>query len=203
MKSLNPADVGLMDSVFSGYLNLLPRIGSNCGDLFIGKPAIPMVKPIVVSAFDRCIFVVVRFCAKAKVIRINALRIVANVHNNHSVRNFAIPFFVREAMRSNGFFSGQKNYPIPIGISSPHPKPTGVGFFDSCLENVIRRCFRIAIKCAGISSKIVMLSAKFSCDRFFSANNARKLFAVGNVTHINTPKVVSNRGIICLIHGGV
>ena len=136
------AILSALDSGNMRRINLVPY-GENAVTFFalsyflyllIRKSAVPMVKAIIMAALYRCIGVV--FCnrAKSQVSRIDARWIVANVHYNHSFRNFANEKFVNVAMglRSLSVLASASSYHAitKFGVVSS-PQPAGTSFFDS------------------------------------------------------------------------
>jgi len=196
------ADMRLMNSIFIGYFNLFSWVVLNSFNLFVGKFAVPMIKSIVVSALNACVFVVVCLCSKLKMIWINARRVVAFVHNDHSFWNRAIDKFKHIAMCSYRDFAGEKKNAVSVSVLCPRPLPTSrVKFFVFIMENIIRPNDRKLVKSALASHLVVMCSAKFSSYCLGITKNALDK-TLRLISHFILP-VKSNGPIIFLSHGGV
>lgn len=200
--AFNPANVGWMNSIMKGYFCLLPMVCTYGYHICIREPSIPMVKPVVMAAFNRCVFVIVGLCSQSKVFWINAWRIIASVKNHHAIRDFANPQFVSESVSANWLFSWHQNNAISITVLGSAPKPTSICLFYACLKNVCWACLGIVLKRPIFAKLNIVWPAKFSCDRVSPANDTRQLFAESNVAHFQPPYKCGNH-IICHFHGGV
>lgn len=202
MPTFNPADVGLMNSVFSCYFRLFSLVTPNGFNLFVRQPSVPMVKSIVMPALNTCVFVIVCLCSKLEMIWINARRVVALVHNDHSFWNRAIDKLKHVAMRSYGFFSGKQENSVSVSVFCPRPLPTtGFKFFVFIMENIIRPNYRKLMQSFSIPHAVVMVAAKFSSYCFGITKNALDK-TLRLISHFILP-VKSNGPIIFLSHGGV
>lgn len=197
---LDPADVGGVNSVFFGDVNLPSRVGLDCGNLLIRQLASPVGKSIIVPAFFCSIFVVVIFCSKLKMVWINARRVVALVHNDHSFWNRAIDKFKHVTMCSYWFFAGKKENSVPVSVLCSRPLPTSrVKFFVLIMENIIRPNYRKLMQSFSIPHAVVMVAAKLSSYCFGITKNALDK-TLGLVSH-NRLLVGSGDHSICLFDG--
>ena len=101
-------------------------------DLFVGKPAVPMVKPVMMATLNRCIFVIFRNSANPQMIWVYARRIVTFVHDNFPVRYRPDKSLVNVSMRGDALFLSQMvadcDNPISGRIFIANPKPASFSF---------------------------------------------------------------------------
>lgn len=168
-----------------GFARLIT--GTDRGNVSVRKPAVPMVKPVVVSSFARRIRIVFGFGADAKVRRINTRWVVANVHNDFAFRDRFNVKLIRVPMRSNRLFAGKKKDAVTILVSVCHPFPASIALFKTVFKNILRLYRRIIIQTIRGSSAGVTSTAQFSCNRFFGPTlNARNL-GFGLICHRAPP----------------
>lgn len=168
------ANMWLRNAVSFGENRLRFFAVSYGSDLRVRQLGSEMVKPVVMTTLLSCIFVVVVLGSYAKMLWVNARRVVASVHNYLPFRNLLTSkVFIRKSVRSDGDFAGKKNDPVPVVILSSRPQPAGSGFLDSSLKYVAWPWNWELFNSAFISLLVVTRSAKFAGGYVFAtANNA-------------------------------
>lgn len=108
-------------------------------NIVVCQSSIPVIKSIVMSSLDSCIFIVVIFRAHAKMLWIHTRRIVACMHDNLSFWNFTDEFFITKPMRSHGTLTRQQQYAIAVIVSRaiPNPTPRWMHVISGC-KNIMR-----------------------------------------------------------------
>lgn len=92
---------------------------------------------------------------------IAALRIIANVHNNHPLRNFKTgEKFVRIAVSADLFAAIHANETIPETVRGSFPYPAAIAFLDFCFERFIECCQRKFVQTVKATHRCVMLFTK-------------------------------------------
>jgi len=194
----NSGYMGLTDSIcFSqGCVSFIAS--PNGRNLPIGKLAVPVFKAIIMTALYACIGIILRLCSNAKMIWVDAWRIIARVHDYLANWDWPNKIFIGISVGADRNFSRHEENAIPVPIFSPTPNPAGLSFFDPVKENIGRAKDGELIQSPSIPHFIVARAAEFSPNRVPSvAKNAWD----------NTPNLVCHMAsykshIICHNHGG-
>lgn len=157
--------MALANSVLSSQFPLRLFARSNCADIIIRQPTFPMVKAVVMAMFDTCVFVIVILRSYAKMLWIDARRIVAGVHNYLSGRDSSDEIFVGISMGSDLSFAWHQKNSIAIGIGRSSPKPACGRFSYAPLKHIFMRQHREFIKRVIPGVPLVTRSAQFSANR--------------------------------------
>lgn len=165
----------LVNSKFLTKSRLCFGAGPDFNDLFRGKFAIPMIKPVMVASFGSGICVVLSFGAYSKVSRIDARRVIANVHDNFAFRNRGDKVFVRIPMSANRLFAGKQKDSITNLVFGSFPFPAAITFIKALFKNIfIGKDCVICNSFASVKSGVTS-ATKFASDSFcMSTNSARK-----------------------------
>jgi hypothetical protein len=175
MPAANFGDMRLRYAVHTSQYAIAFIAGANSVNSGIVKPAVPMVKTVVVPALFRSVGIVLGFSSNAQMSRIDTRRVVANVHDDFSFRDWAYKVFIRIPMGAYWLFARKKEDPVSTMVFGPSPQPTVVAFFKSLLKNVCWfEQFKI-MQTAVLSQSAIASAAQFSSNRFFvTTNNTRK-----------------------------
>lgn len=196
--ALNPRYMGLANSVSFSENALSVIASSNFSDISVRKSAIPMVKSVIVPSPVRRVPVVFRLCSNAKMARIYARRIIANVHNYFPVRDGANKKFIGITVRANRTFTRHQKNAISGVVFCASPKPTSCCFFNAIFKNILRAKNAVCRQISVISGAVVTRSAKPSGNACrFPAIDAKK-FSLNLVCHETLRKW---KLIICYNHG--
>ena len=179
-------DVGLINLISLGKYRLRLFAFSNSENLRHGKSAVPMIKSVVMPVLYSCISIVFSNRSKAKMLRIDARRVIAGVHNNHPFGNFADKQSVDVSMSLRSFpvsaSSGSDNSisvcgvvasPEPAGRSFAHPilygnwsKDSFVSCKPSCAAfRHIAQLAQIAAECWLLAKHAFLLMLFHGCAR--------------------------------------
>jgi hypothetical protein len=165
--------------------------GTDCGNVSVGKSAVPMVKSVVVPSFTRRIRIVFGFGANAKVGGVNARRVVANVHDDFVIGNRPDVKLIRVPMGANGFFTGKKKDAVTTMVVRSFPFPTAVAFLKALFKNIVRGKQWVLMQTVRSSSAVIAPTTQLAANSFFGPTlNAGKL-GFGFVGHKNPPMTCS------------
>ena len=175
MPTTNLRDMRLRYPVHTGQNAIALSAGADSVNSSIGKPAVPMVKPVVVPAFFRSIRIVFGFGSNAQMCGVDTRRVVAGVHDDLALGDRADKVFIRIPVSAYRLFIWKKKDAVSTMVFSPNPQPTIVSFFKSLFKNV---CWFEKFKTrqtALLSQSAIASAAQFSRNRFFvTTNNTRK-----------------------------
>jgi hypothetical protein len=125
-----------------------------------------------VASFALRVAVIVSARPKTKVVRVDALRIVARVHDNQSVRNRTFVKLIRMTMGAYRLLAWEKKNSVPIFVSVTKPKPTRACLFDALQKNIRWPKKPEMTQGAIATPLVIMLLAKLSSNGVFAAINA-------------------------------
>lgn len=157
--------------------------GADGGNVSVGQPAVPMVKTFIGSVFPCRICIVFGFGADAKVGRIDARRVVANVHDDLVIGNWPDIKLIRVSMGANGLFAGKKKDAVTAMVMRSLPFPTTVAFLKALFKNIVGRKQWVLMQAVRGSSAVVTLAAQFAPHGFFGFTKNAIKRGFGLVSH--------------------
>jgi hypothetical protein len=189
MTRLNPRYVGLADAVFARQRGLRFRGRPNVFDVLIGNAPVPMSGSALGSAPSGGVGVVVGLCAKLKMRRINAWRVIASVPDDKAIRDWAFEKLVRVPVRADGLSAGEQENSITVCVFAALPEPASIGFFDAAFKNIFRAKNWMLVNSSSPVQSGVARSAKLSCDRrsAWMTNAIQNVFRL--ISHLASPFV--------------
>lgn len=179
-------------------LNFIAR--ANIGNIGICQSAIPMTKTVIMAALYGGVSVIFCLCSYAQMCRVNARRIVANVHNYFSKRYF-FPGkkFIRISVRSYLSFTRQQKNTISVSVFCSSPKPTSGCFFYSGFKNIGWAKLGKLMQRSVLVRSLVTRPAKFSPYGRGSITNNANNCSFRLISHFN---ILNGTSSIYLINGG-
>lgn len=190
-------NMGLADPVFLGKFGLFLGAGADFQNVCIRQFPIPMVQAVVVAALNRCVFVVVVACSKAKMFWVHARRIVASVQNYLPFRDLANKHLVGKTVSPNGALARKKNDSVPVSVLCSLPNPASSCLSYSTKKNILWAYLLELVQCAFVVVVAIARAAQLSANRFLvAAKNA------GNSVSLVTHRASMKGSSIFHIHGG-
>lgn len=183
----NGGNVVRIYSVFSGQRHIAARVLADRLNLICRKAATMMTFAVPESAFISCVKRVDLLFCRRKVPRVNARRVVAGMHQDKPLRDWAAKDRVAVPMGKN-VLSVQRHDSISGLRFTCSPNPASVCLMDAAHENFIGAYFRKLIQLPRISSAVVAVFAQLSAVGRFPTLQAWRLNSL--VSHM--PSYVCN-----------
>lgn len=171
MPTANLGNMRLRHAVHTGQDAIALRACANSVNGSIGKPAVPVVKPIVMPALFSSVRVVFGMSAKAQMRRIDARRVVAFVHDDHALRDGANVKLIRVPMRAHGFFAWHQKNAVAEMIARASPFPAAIAFLKTLLKHIRWANNGKLLQSALLTQSAIASAAQFSPNNFFVAAN--------------------------------
>lgn len=197
--AFNTANMGLCDAVAFCQNSLLFSASPDRGNLPVRKPAIPVVRSVVMAALNACVSIIFGLCPNSKMGRVNTGRVVADVHDNHTVRNWAYKILVGVPVGTNGNLPRHQKNAISVVIKRALPKPALGGLFDAVFKYVLRPKYGVILKFAVRAGAIVARAAEFAAYGPLRAASHAIQFSSNLVCH--RQNLLCGAPIICYNHG--
>lgn len=183
LSALHFGNVRLMDAVLLRQFMLRSRAAAYVVNVAVRQFSIPVVKPVVMAALNRCVFVVVILRSYAQVVRIHARRIVASVHHDHTVRNLANKEFIGVAVSAYRNFTGHQKDAVPVLIRGAIPQPATRSFLDAIFKRILWPKDFVFRKASAIALPVVTGAAEFASDGVFVAADGTVDFSSNLIGH--------------------
>lgn len=175
MPTANLRDMRLRYPVHTGQNAIALSAVADSVNSGISEPAVPMVKPVVMSTLFRSVGVVFGMRSNAQMCGVNARRVVAGVHDDLALWDGANKILVRVAVCAYRFFAREQKNPVTVMITRRSPYPTIVVFLKSLFKHIVWANDGKIIQPALLSQSAIASAAQFSRNRFFvTTNNTRK-----------------------------
>jgi hypothetical protein len=155
---------------------------ADISNISVGKACVPMVQSIVVPSLFSRVGIVFGFGSNPQMSGVNARRVVANVHDDHSFGYRPNMVLIRVSMGAYRFFTGKQEDAVSVSVPVPLPFPTTFRFLKSALKHIRRAKQRITVKTVGFARSVVASPAQFPRNSF-------------SIPTFNTSK--SNNGLVC------
>jgi hypothetical protein len=150
--------------------------GADRGNVSVREPSVPMFQTAIGSIFLCGIRIVFGLGANTKMGRVDARRVVANVHNHFIIGDRPNVELVRIPMSANRFFAGKKKDAVTVTVTGAFPFPTPIGLVKTALKYIVRAKQRVLAKTISFTRLVVAAATQFPRYGFFvSTLNARKL----------------------------
>ena len=123
-----------IDFVSSRKRGLRQSASAYLGNLFVRKPAVPMIKAARIALLRNHVALIIRYRSNTEVRRVDARRVVANVHEYFAFRNWPNEKSVNVAMRLrslSALTSSTRDNPITVHGVIASPKPASSCFLDA------------------------------------------------------------------------
>ena len=165
LSTLDSGNMRWRDSILFGNLDLRPWVGPNIKNVLIRKFCVFSFKTIFTAPLGYAVPVVVQFCSNLQMIGVHARRVVANMHDDHSIKNRSDAPLVHNPMGAGRTLARKQENTVAVRILGSHPFPTSCFLdFVSSVKNIINGKHWELIKTALFSHLVVVLPAKFSAD---------------------------------------
>ncbi len=188
---LNPPDMRIVHAIPFGESRFRLIAGSDCGNVIVRKSAVPMIKPVIVSPLFCRISIVLGFGSDLQMSGVDARRVIASVHDDHTLWNWPNVKLIRIPMSASWLFSRHQKNAISVFVSRSLPRPTASCFFKAAFKHILRAKQRILMQSRRFSSAAVTTAAQFTRDRFTGPTlNAREL-GFGLISHRLPPVACS------------
>lgn len=175
MPTANLRDMRLRYAIYTGQNAITFGAGANSVNNGIGKPAVPMVKPVVVPTLFRSVSIVFCSSSNTQMSRVDTRRVVADMHDDLALGDRADKVFIRIPVSAYRLFAWKKKDAVSTMVFSSSPQPTTVSFFKSLFKNVCWFEKFKTMQTALSSESAIASAAQFSRNRFFvTTNNTRK-----------------------------
>lgn len=158
-------NMGTADAIILSYYRRGAGICADSAHLLVGKSCVPVPcgsrSPILI----RTIPVIVGLGADSEVGGVDAGRVVADVHNDKSLRDGALDALVGISVRPDLNLAGQQKNAVPVGVFGSSPQPARFGLFHAAHEYVLGAVHWVNRQRPGPADLVVAFTAKPATDR--------------------------------------
>lgn len=188
---LNPPNVRIVHAIPFGKGGFRLIAGTDSGNVNVGKPAVPMIQPVIVPSLFSRIGVIFGLGANAQMGRVDARRVVAGMHDDHAFWDRANVKFIRVPMSANRFFSRHKQNSVSVSIAVALPFPAAFSFLKTILKHISRAKNRVFMQSVIFGNTRVTTAAQFSAYRFSGPTLNANNLGFGFVSHRLPPVTCS------------
>jgi hypothetical protein len=185
--------MGLIYAISLGHDSLRKAASPDRRDIGVREFSVPVVKPVVMPAFLGRVGIVFSDGPEPQVRRLDANRVVALVHYDHSARDRSDQFLVDVPMgigSASGFTSSGCDDPVSKCTSVASPKPACAHALNARFKRDRREDVFVIIETAFSALLHVAQLAKVAAERFAFAKKAF-LFTLFHSSLVRNERVMS------------